>query len=58
MRSGSGPKSGQPSKVPCYSDKPARTGGYPGKDTAGSTAQNMCDFVIPKSEIVPIKVKK
>ena len=53
MRSGPLPKSGPPSKVPCYSEKGTRTGVYPGRDT-----ENMCDFVIPKSEIVPIKVKK
>lgn len=57
MRSGAGPKTGPTpsSKVPCFNEKGNRTGHQP---SAGDTSASLCDFVIPKSEIVPIKVKK
>ena len=62
MRSGAGPKTGPTpsSKVPCFNEKGNRTGYQPSAEDTGitSASASLCDFVIPKSEIVPIKVKK
>lgn len=62
MRSGAGPKTGPTpsSKVPCFNEKGNRTGYQPSAGDTGitSASASLCDFVIPKSEIVPIKVKK